>query len=61
MAPDEGSSRIGDVAERLGVTPDYAQKYRRRLLDAGVVEQAGRGRLTFAVPYLRDHLLSNGL
>lgn len=61
MAPDEGPSRIGDLAKRIGVAPDYAQKYRRRLLDAGVVEQAGRGRLTFAVPYLREHLLASRL
>lgn len=56
MAEDEGVSSIGAVATRMGVTPDYAQKYRKRLRDAGVIEQAGRGKVRFAVPYLQDYL-----
>ena len=56
MALDEGPSAIADVADRMGVTKDYAQKYRRRLIDAGVIEAAGRGRVSFAVPYLADYL-----
>ena len=59
MADDEdGASRISDVAERMSVTPDYAQKYRRRLIDAGVIEQARRGYVRFAVPYMLDYLRS---
>lgn len=62
MADDEGGedavSRISDVAERMSVTPDYAQKYRRRLIDAGVIEQARRGYVRFAVPYMADYLRS---
>lgn len=45
-----------DIAERMGATSDYAQKYRRRLLDAGVIERARRGYVRFAVPYLADYL-----
>ena len=56
MAQDEGTSRVSDVAERMGVTVDYAQKYRRRLIDAGVIEAARRGFVRFAVPYLKRHL-----
>ena len=56
MAQDEGASRVSDVAERMGVTVDYAQKYRRRLIDAGVIEAARRGFVRFAVPYLKRHL-----
>ena len=59
MTDDEdGVSRISDVAERMSVTPDYAQKYRRRLIDAGVIEQARRGYVRFAVPYMADYLRS---
>ena len=59
MADDEDTvSRISDVAERMSVTPDYAQKYRRRLIDAGVIEQARRGYVRFAVPYMADYLRS---
>ena len=56
MACDDGASAMAEIAARMGVTPDYAQKYRRRLIDAGVVEAAGRGRVTFAVPLLRERL-----
>lgn len=56
MAVDEGSSRVSEVAGRMGVTVDYAQKYRKRLIDGGVIESAGRGYVGFAVPYLRDYL-----
>lgn len=57
MADDEGgTSRISDIAERMSVTPDYAQKYRRRLIDAGVIEVARRGYVKFAVPYMADYL-----
>ncbi len=54
----DGVSRISNLAERMSVTPDYAQKYRRRLIDAGVIEQARRGYVRFAVPYMADYLRS---
>ena len=56
MALDEGVSRMADVSERMKVTPDYAQKYRKRLIDAGVIEAPRRGYISFAVPYLADYL-----
>lgn len=56
MAEDEGVSSISTVADRMGVTSDYAQKYRRRLIDAGIVKAAGRGKVAFAVPLLPEYL-----
>ena len=56
MASDEKESTMADIAQRMGVTSDYAQKYRRRLIDAGVIEAAGRGRVRFAVPFLHEYL-----
>ena len=56
MAVDKGASKVSHVADRMGVTPDYAQKYRRRLLDAGIIEQAARGEVSFAIPLLADYL-----
>lgn len=47
---------MADVAQRMGVKSDYAQKYRRRLIDAGVIEAPRRGEVSFAVPYLADYL-----
>lgn len=56
MAQDGGPSRVADVAERMGVSFDYAQKYRRRLIDAGVIVPACRGEVAFDVPFMADYL-----
>ncbi len=48
--------KIAKIAAHLNVTPDYAQKYRKRLIDAGVIEASGRGEVAFAVPYLASYL-----
>lgn len=41
----------------LGNRGPALQPYRKRLLDAGVIEAPRRGELVFAVPYLADYLL----
>lgn len=58
MAKDDRPSTMADIIDRLGpkVTGQYANVYRNRLLDAGVIRQAGRGRVDFALPYLREYL-----
>jgi len=56
MSEDDGPSRISDIQDRLGVDSNYAGQYRRRLVDAELIEAAGRGYVRFAVPYLRDYL-----
>ncbi|MDO4290246.1 MAG: ATP-binding protein [Eggerthellaceae bacterium] len=56
MSVDEGPSKMADIAERMQVGADYAQKYRKRLLDAGVIKKAARGYVAFAVPHLGDYL-----
>jgi hypothetical protein len=56
MSEDTGASRISNVIERLGVSQPYAQKYRRRLVEAGVISVSGHGEIRFAVPYLNEYL-----
>lgn len=56
MAADAGPSKMSDIAARMCVKPDYAQKYRLRLIDAGVIGKASRGYVEFAIPYLAEHL-----
>lgn len=57
MARDEGASRMSDIVERMGdVLPQYANTYRIRLLEAGMIRQVRRGRVDFALPYLREYL-----
>ncbi len=56
MAVDDAESRVRDVAERMGVSGNYANQYRRRLLDTELIVEAGRGRVTFHLPGLRTYL-----
>jgi hypothetical protein len=56
MSQDDGPSRVVDVIERLQITRNYASVYRRRLIDAELIEPAGRGSVDFALPYLREYL-----
>jgi hypothetical protein len=56
-------ARQGDVVttaklqSALGKKGPAIQPYRKRLLDAGVIESPRRGELVFAVPYLAEYLL----
>jgi hypothetical protein len=56
MAQDEGPSSTADITARLGVSSRYANVYRTRLIDAGVIEPAGRGYVDLAIPYFREYL-----
>lgn len=56
MAQDDGESQLADIADRLDVTTSYAGVYRQRLLRAGMILPAGRGRITLAHHAARDWL-----
>ena len=56
MREDASLSTIGDVRERLGQTSGYISTYKKRLLEQGLIEEAGRGKVRFALPLLRDYL-----
>ena len=56
MAQDDGDSELTDIADRLGVTTSYAGVYRHRLLRAGMILPAGRGRVSLAHHAARDWL-----
>ena len=56
MAQSDGSCRSADVAQGMGVTADYAQQYRRRLIEAGIVRSPRHGVVEFAVPLLAEYL-----
>ncbi len=59
MTKDDGPSRTGEIAKRLDATKDYAGIYRRRLIDAELIEAAGHGYVEFTLPFLRDYLREN--
>lgn len=54
MLPDDGASRVSDVAERMGKSSGYAAQYRRRLLEQGVIGERGRGKVGFELPGWRE-------
>ena len=57
MLPDCGGvSFISDVAERMGVSSNYASKYRARLIEQGVIGERGRGRIGYDMPFFREYV-----
>lgn len=56
MSKDDGQSKMADLAERLDVNKKYAGIYRRRLIDAELIEPTKHGHVDFTLPFLRDYL-----
>jgi len=56
MLPDEAASRMGDIAERMGISTNLSGQYRLRLIKQGVIEEYGRGKVQFAMPLLKNYL-----
>lgn len=65
LALDDGPPQIADVIVRMGVGKQYANVHRTRLIEVEMIHSAGRGRVDFALPflreYLRDHAVTLGL
>ena len=56
MASQGDPVRISKLQSALGRKGPAIQPYRKRLIDAGIIEAPRRGELVFAVPYLADYL-----
>ena len=56
MAVDDGPSRTGELARRLGVDDNWVSQYRRRMIDAEIIRPVRRGEFDFELPYLREYL-----
>ena len=52
-----GTVTTAKLQATLGKKGPAIQPYRKRLIDAGIIEAPRRGELVFAVPYLSDYLL----
>lgn len=55
--PDEGLTYRSDLTQRLSKSSGYISTYKKRLLEAGVIEESGFGVFRFALPGFRDYLL----
>lgn len=49
-----------EIAAELGKTPNATTDTRGKLLDRGLIEAAGWGKVTFALPYLAEFLRGGG-
>ncbi len=58
MAADTGRSKISDIVKRMGVSAQYVQVYKRRLIDTGYVMSDGHGYVAFSLPYLGEYVRS---
>ena len=52
-----GTVTTAKLQAKLGKKGPAIQPYRKRLLEAGIIEAPRRGELVFAVPYLAEYLL----
>ncbi|MBT1178918.1 ATP-binding protein [Bifidobacterium vespertilionis] len=60
MAQDDGPSVTSEVAKRMHESMNYANIYRQRLLDEHIIAAVSRGKVDFAIPFLREYLRSMG-
>lgn len=58
IAQQGAVASVAEVISALGITNNYFQQYRARLIDAGVVEAPRDGELSITVPYLDEYLRS---
>ena len=59
MAEDEVDTARADLTARLGRTSSYVSSYKKRLLEAGVIEEPRPGVFKFALPGFREYLLEH--
>ena len=57
LARCSGTMTTSKLQAELGQKGPAIQPYRKRLIEAGVIEAPRRGELVFAVPYLAEYLL----
>lgn len=58
MSADDDASPMRALIQRLGITPNFANRCRQRLIDAGAIVAAGRGMVRFSYEAMRDWLRS---
>ena len=56
MAQDDAPSNTTEIATRLGKDAQWGSVYRKRLIDAQMIQSTGHGLVTFTLPYMREFL-----
>ena len=57
MSQDEDKTLQANLKTRLAKSPSHISIYKKRLLEAGVIDEPIRGRLVFALPGFKDYLI----
>ena len=55
----ESDVEVGSIAENMELASSSIGSYRKRLIDAGFIVSAGYGKVSFAIPYMREYLLEH--
>jgi hypothetical protein len=61
MAVGKTPVTMAEMIERMNVSKGYANAYKARLVEAGVVETVARGKIDFSIPYLKDYLADHAI
>jgi hypothetical protein len=56
MAEDSDVSEVADLKARLKSNASHIQTYKQRLIEAGIIDSPGRGRVEFTIPYIGEYL-----
>ena len=56
MLADDGATLQADLASRLGKKSGHVSKYKKRLLEQGIIQERVKGRLEFCLPGFREYL-----
>lgn len=57
MSRDEDKTLQANLKTRLAKSPSHVSIYKKRLLEAGVINEPIRGKLVFALPGFKDYLI----
>lgn len=57
MSQDDGKTLQANLKTRLAKSPSHVSIYKKRLLEAGVIDEPVRGKLVFALPGFKDYLI----
>lgn len=49
-------SAVSEIARRAGKSAAWAAAYRRSLIDANIIESAGRGLVSYAIPHFGEYM-----
>lgn len=56
MLYDVDVSRMSDITKRMKTSASNASHYKRRLVNQGLLSEAGRGKVIFSMPMMKDML-----